>query len=102
MITVDCTKNVLLTARLQAAKAVVTRMGLLSRLVVLCRHGADMIVRGLYQRGDEFALDFTVFSEVSYERLAAAMNPGARRRVTPSYTVFVFWCKRGLVCRCLN
>ena len=26
-------------------------------------HGADMIVRGLHQPGDEFALDFTVFSE---------------------------------------
>ena len=39
----------------------------------------DMIVRGLFQRGDEFALDFTVFSEASHERLLAAVNPGVRR-----------------------
>ena len=25
-----------------------------------------------------------------------------KRLQLPSYTVFVFWCKRGLVCRCLK
>ena len=49
-------------------------------------HDADMIVRGLHQRGDEFALDFTVFSEASRDRLLAAMNPGVRR-VTPKATL---------------
>ena len=42
-------------------------------------HGAVLMVRGLFQRGDEFALDLTVFSEVSHERLLAAVNPGVRR-----------------------
>ena len=68
---VDCTKNVLLTARLQAAKAVNPDGSFVKVGGIV--HGADMIVRGLHQRGDEFALDFTVFSgEVSRDRLLAA------------------------------
>ena len=39
-----------------------------------------MIVRVLFQQGDEFALDFTVFSEVSHDRVHGADN----RRVSPS------------------
>ena len=81
---VDCTKNVLLTARLQAAKAV-NPDGSFVRVGGLV-HGADMIVRGLHQPGDEFALDFTVFSEASRDRALASMNPGARR-ITPKATL---------------
>ena len=78
---VDCTKNMLLTARLQAAKAVNPDGSFVKVGGIV--HGANMIVRGFHQRGDEFALDFTVFSEVSRDRLLAAMNPGVRRVTRP-------------------
>ena len=74
---VDCTKNVLLTSRLKAANAVNPDGSFIKVGGIV--HGADMIVRGLFQLGDKFALDFTVFSEVSHDRVHGADN----RRVSP-------------------
>ena len=49
---VDCTKNVLLTSRLEAAKAI-NPDGVFVKVGGIV-HGADMIlVRGLFQQGDE-------------------------------------------------
>ena len=89
---VDCTKNVLLTARLTSGcelRLAVNPDGSFVRVGGLV-HGADMIVRGLHQPpGDEFALDFTVFSEASRDRALASMNPGVRRVTAMAFIYYL-------------